>query len=90
MDSLFEDLISVENATVKNPDLNEFDPLSYLIDIKEYLKKHPVEKLDYDLEDFTKESLAAQPDMDWLNFMDFTLMAPNSENVEEQKRFYTD
>jgi hypothetical protein len=63
----------------------EFNPLLYLVDINKYLEKNSLGKIEYNLDDFTKESLANPPEMGWLNLVNCNLFAPIERNINDQK-----
>lgn len=79
---LFDEVLGSQNVPVKS---KEFDPMDYLVDVKDYLERHPFPKITCDISEFTKESLAMLPGMEWLNFVECRLLSPISSAIEDQK-----
>lgn len=80
---LFDDVLG--NRVISNK-LDTFDPLMYLVDVKQYLEKHPIKEVKCDINEFTKDSLANLSGMEWLNFVECHLLAPVSESIEDQTK----
>jgi len=80
MKTSFQDMLGCPNH---NDSL--FDPLLYLRDIEEYLRDNPLDPIINDVEDFTKDALAEMPGMEWLNFVNCTLVAPISSDLKDQE-----
>ena len=58
---------------------------NYFSDLNEYYKANPVETIPPDPTSFSKDTLAAMPDHEWLNTVNIDLIYPQGKTLEEHR-----
>ena len=76
-------LLNLEESILDNKDPNAWME-NYLIDMREYLERHPIEPIPTDHVAFSKDNLAKRSGMEWLNGVECNLLYPMYNGVTEQ------